>query len=205
MIVCRHVVIVAEKRSLAIKISPKSQADFYNKYLYFDTSMYHTRNMTKLSKVMPEPRYLSIFIDNFWNAITLLEDKQETEDFLRILLTHTEVKMLAKRIQIAKMLLEGYSYDEIKEYVKVTSGTIAQINNALQTQGRGLQIIVDRLIKIEKEQRRKLEQQTQRIIPPGPYRLMPDLVEVGIEAVKRSAKKSYKKKSVTIRPFDKMV
>src|SRR3990172_3046744 len=98
--------------------------------------------MPKISRLAPDPRHIGIFVDNFWNAITFLENKEETKSFLRNLLTHTETKMFAKRIQIAKMLAQGYDYLTIRNCVKVTSGTIAHINNLLNTSGEGLKMIV---------------------------------------------------------------
>ena len=82
--------------------------------------------MTKVSRIKLDPKHLGFFLNNFWNLITLLENKDQVKSFLKDLLTHTEMKMFAKRIQIAKMLLEGYSYQTIRSYVKVTDSTIAR-------------------------------------------------------------------------------
>lgn len=107
--------------------------------------MYHA-NMTKVSSFSPEPKNLKIYFDNFWKAIALTKNKEEAKGLLEDLLTHTEIKMFAKRIQIAKMLIEGNDYQTIRGQVKVTSGTIAQVNNLLNTGGHGLKNIVERLV-----------------------------------------------------------
>ncbi|MBI2010163.1 MAG: hypothetical protein HYS86_03215 [Candidatus Chisholmbacteria bacterium] len=95
------------------------------------------------------------FINNLWNAFTLAKNKEEIRQLLKGLLTHTEVKMLAKRIQIAKMLLEGYDYLSIKETVKVTDPTIARINNRLEENGAGLIRSISHLQKLEASIERK--------------------------------------------------
>lgn len=62
--------------------------------------------MTKISRIKINPKHLDFFLHNFWNLITLLENKDQVKNFFRDLLSHTEMKMFAKRIQIAKMLLK---------------------------------------------------------------------------------------------------
>lgn len=105
--------------------------------------------MPRVSSIQPDSRYMGWFINNLWNAFTLAKDKEEIRELLKGLLTHTEVKMLAKRIQIAKMLLEGFDYQSIKQTVKVTDPTVARISNRLEENGAGLIKSVKRLQKLE--------------------------------------------------------
>lgn len=107
--------------------------------------------MTKISRIKLDPRHLGFFLNNLWSLITLLENKDQVKSLLKDLLTHTEIKMFAKRIQIAKMLLEGYNYQIIRNYVKVTDSTIARISNILGTEGNGLKVAISYLQKIESE------------------------------------------------------
>lgn len=141
---------------------------------------------------------MGVFIDNFWNAITLIESKEETRKFLRDLLTHTEVKMLAKRIQIAKMLIEGYDYQTIKNKVKVTSNTIARINNELNTNGQGLKKIVNRLITIEKKARPKPKPIIRAPKTTGSI-LVETAAKLAAEAAVKKIKKTRKRRSVKVR------
>lgn len=117
--------------------------------------------MTKISRFKIDPKRLAFFVNNFWNLITLLENKDQTASFLKDLLTHTEMKMLAKRIQIAKMLLEGFDYKTIKNYVRVTDPTIAKISNKLETGGEGLKDAIIYLQKIEK----RMKKERMRVAP----------------------------------------
>lgn len=149
--------------------------------------------MTKVSRIRLDPRHLGFFINNFWNLITLLENKDQVASFLKDLLTHTEMKMFAKRIQIAKMLLEGYDYRAIKGFVRVTDPTIAKINNKLETGAEGLKTAIYYLQKIEKE----IDKERMRSIPNLKKQylsyFMPEMV---LEEIARSLKKRQKKKSV---------
>lgn len=157
--------------------------------------------MTKISRIAPNPRHLGIFIDNFWNGVTLLESKDETKTFLKDLLTHTETKMFAKRIQIAKMLFEGYNYQTIRNYVKVTNGTIAHINNLLNTSGNGLKLIVLRLIKLEEKRKREIEGIDKPIFPKRQRSIGPILAETAVNLVKQEFKKRSKRKTVQVEPL----
>jgi len=103
---------------------------------------------------------MGYFINNFWNAVTLLEDKEEVENFFKDILSYTEIRMLAKRLQIAKMLLEGYDYQTIKRYVKVTDQTISKINDIFRRDGVGLEAAVNHLRKIEARREKQLRAQS---------------------------------------------
>ncbi len=155
--------------------------------------------MTKLSRIRVDPKHLGFFLNNFWNLLTLLEDKDQVKNFLKDLLTHTEMKMFAKRIQIAKMLMEGSDYRTIRTYVKVTDPTIAKISNRLETEGEGLKVAIRYLQKIEKE----IEKERMRITPDlkrryGMYFLPDKLVEAAYIKMKTQRKKRSAKRDMSL-------
>ena len=151
--------------------------------------------MTKVSRIRLDARHLGFFINNFWNLITLLENKDQVKNFLHNLLTHTEMKMLAKGVQIAKMLMEGYNYQTIRNFVKVTDSTISRINNLLETGGEGIRAAIVHLQKIEK----KIDNERMRIGPNlkkiyGMYYLPDKIIDaVGMKMKARNKKKSVKR------------
>lgn len=114
--------------------------------------------MTKISSLKVDPSDMGKFINNFWVAVTLLQGKDEVKQFLKSLLTHTEMIMLSKRLQIAKMLVEGNNYEIIKNYIKVTDQTISRINNLLSEDGSGYLNAVDLLQKYEDKIQKELEE-----------------------------------------------
>lgn len=148
--------------------------------------------MTKVSRIRIDSKRLGVFINNFWSLITLLENKDQVAHFLKDLLTHTEMKMLAKRIQIAKMLIEGYSYQTIKGFVKVTDPTIAKINNKLEAGGEGLKTAILYLQKIEKEIDKERMRATPNLKKKYPTYFLPEII---IDEVAKHLKKSKKKHS----------
>lgn len=145
--------------------------------------------MPRLS-LYSDPRKLSQFINRFWDAITLIEDREETIAFLKDLLTPTEIRMLAKRLQIADMLARGYKYNDIKNYVRVTKQTISSVNNKLTFGEDGLLKILQRLERIDRAKQNRLEGKRSLISqPPGLGRAATSLASAGLSKMIRHHKK----------------
>ena len=149
--------------------------------------------MTRVSRIPINQEAMNVFLDDFWSAVALIESKSEAKGFFFDLLTHTERRMLAKRLQIALMLLEGEDYQAIRDILKVSDNTIAKINNWLNTGASGLIKISKRLLEIREK---KLEKTGQ----PRKRRLAGDLaapaIEFGAGEAARQLKRWRKKQSV---------
>jgi len=122
--------------------------------------------MTKLSYNTNQSKLVG-YINRFWNAVTLLKEKNEVTAFLNDLLTPTEIRMISKRLQIADMLARGYDYQTIKSSVHVTSQTVASVNNKLNYGNNGLIRILLRLEKIDKQKQAKIEGRRNIFSAPG--------------------------------------
>jgi uncharacterized protein YerC len=83
----------------------------------------------------------------------LLDSKEQVRALFRDLYTHTEYKMFAKRFEIARRLLEGQTYDEIAENLKVTNHTIAAVSNILERDGVGLRIAHKKLKDLQQNRK----------------------------------------------------
>ncbi|MBI4054301.1 MAG: TrpR-like protein YerC/YecD [Candidatus Doudnabacteria bacterium] len=103
--------------------------------------------MTKVSRKPLSAGELKEIENQFWNAISKLKSPSEIKLFFLDLLTHTERKMLSKRLQIARMLLREESYMAIRKRLHVTDITIAKINNWLNSFGDGYRLAVEKLEK----------------------------------------------------------
>lgn len=71
------------------------------------------------------------YLDLLWTSIAVLESRDEVRNFFKDLLSESEAIMLSRRIMIAKYLLEGLTYDEIKARMKVGAGNIAKVHSWL--------------------------------------------------------------------------
>lgn len=83
--------------------------------------------------------------DLLYEAILSLNTKEECRAFFQDLCTFTEVKAMAQRIEVARLLDQGLIYSEILERTGTSSATISRINRALQYGADGYRIVLDRL------------------------------------------------------------
>ena len=81
------------------------------------------------------------------NAIVGAKSVGEAALLLQDLLTKSEVKMLAKRLRIAKLLLAGMTYEEIETKIHVSHSTVAKIGAWLSDRGDGFRKVIERLPK----------------------------------------------------------
>ncbi|MFC1727445.1 YerC/YecD family TrpR-related protein [Patescibacteria group bacterium] len=134
--------------------------------------------MPKLNPKPVEKRKMDAYFADFFEAISLIESSREAKGFFFDLLTHTERKMIAKRFQVALMLLGGFSYRTIRTQLKVGDGVISKINNWLNTGA-------DDLIKIAKRLEREegkliIREKRQRGKKHAPGDLLTPLIEDGL-------------------------
>jgi uncharacterized protein YerC len=105
--------------------------------------------MPKLSRKRLDSKILGGYVNNLWSAFTLMETKQDIKLLFKDLFTHTEYKMFAKRLEIARRLLNNENYEAITKALGVTSGTISKVNNTLSERGEGLRKADKKLLLME--------------------------------------------------------
>jgi TrpR-related protein YerC/YecD len=86
-------------------------------------------------------------LTDFCEALLTIKTPEEAVKFLTDLLTKSEVIMLAKRIKIAKLLIEGKDYKTIEGRLKVSHSTIAKVAAWLVESGEGFRLITERTKK----------------------------------------------------------
>ncbi len=91
-------------------------------------------------------------LKKLWQAVTLVDSFDESQLFLRDLLHPQEILMFARRIHIAQMLREGFSFEEIGLLLRTSPTTIVKINRALDYGQGGLGKIVDKLLEHERSE-----------------------------------------------------
>ena len=67
-----------------------------------------------------------------------IHEETEAEQLLSDLLTPAEQVAVAKRLGIAMSLIRGASYEEIKKRLKVSSATVAKVQESMDTPGMKL-------------------------------------------------------------------
>jgi uncharacterized protein YerC len=68
-------------------------------------------------------------------VLTDIKDPEEMDKFLSDFLSESEYGILAKRLAIAYWLKKGRSYQNIKNNLKVSSATVASVQNEMSKEG----------------------------------------------------------------------
>ena len=71
-------------------------------------------------------------IEELLSVILSLRDMEECRAFFSDLCTMQELISLSQRLQVAKHLLQGETYEEIRSQVPISSSTITRISTELQ-------------------------------------------------------------------------
>lgn len=77
-------------------------------------------------------------------ALSSIKNKEEAAKFLADLLSPQELEMIAKRLEIARLLIDGETYEVISGKLKVGFSTIARVNAWLTLSGEGFRLIIKR-------------------------------------------------------------
>jgi TrpR-related protein YerC/YecD len=93
-------------------------------------------------------------VGELFDLIVNLKTKREVIDFLIGLFTPSETLMIARRVQIAKMLIEEENYEMIRKKLKVSNQTISKVEHWLKSDEQKNKIIVAKLQQIRKTDKR---------------------------------------------------
>lgn len=89
-------------------------------------------------------------IKQLFKAVLALQDVDECYRFFEDLCTVNEVKSLAQRLEVARMLQEGYTYHKIEEATGASTATISRVKRCLEYGEGGYGEILQRLAKENK-------------------------------------------------------
>ena len=70
-------------------------------------------------------------IDDLFKAILLLETEEECYRFFEDICTIKELQAIAQRFQVARLLDQKKTYNEIEEITKASTATISRVNRCL--------------------------------------------------------------------------
>jgi len=107
-----------------------------------------TRRIEKLTKAEQESLVFDLV-----HALVQTQTVGEAALFVQDLLTKSEMKMLGKRLRIAKLLLSGMTYEEIQNNLHSSHTTVAKIAAWLAERGDGFRKIIEKLPKEKHEEK----------------------------------------------------
>ncbi|MGI6316109.1 MAG: YerC/YecD family TrpR-related protein [Christensenellales bacterium] len=90
-------------------------------------------------------------IDQLYTAVLNLHNLEECYRFFEDLCTIQEVQSMAQRLEVARLLQSGVTYQEIVRRTGASTSTISRINRCLLYGAKGYITQLSRLKEIEKE------------------------------------------------------
>lgn len=94
---------------------------------------------------MVDERIKDRFTDQLFKAILSLENEGECYRFFEDICTINEIKSIAQRLEVAKMLREGATYEEIAKITGASTATISRVKRCLNYGADGYQLVLSRL------------------------------------------------------------
>lgn len=89
-------------------------------------------------------------LDQLFDAILTLKDREECYRFFDDIATMSEIHAISQRLQVAKMLSEGRTYTVIEQETNASTATISRVRRCINYGSEGYKMVLDRLTDEEK-------------------------------------------------------
>ena len=80
-------------------------------------------------------------------ALTHIDSIDEAKDFLDDICTIKEIEEMSQRLEAAKLLLKGLTYDEVIKKTGISSATLSRVSRCIRYGSGGYKKIIDKLDK----------------------------------------------------------
>ena len=87
--------------------------------------------------------------DQLCLALLSLETSEEAYAFLEDVATIGEIRALAQRLEVSRLLNEGYTYPQIAQQTGASTATISRVKKFLEYGADGYKLVLERLKKEE--------------------------------------------------------
>ncbi len=91
------------------------------------------------------PKLKDPLVDRFCQALLHLRSVAECYRFLEDVCTVAEVKAMAARLEIARLLYEGHTYAEVARRTGASSATISRVRRFLEYGADGYRLVLTRM------------------------------------------------------------
>lgn len=94
---------------------------------------------------MVNPKLKDELNDQLCEAVLKLSSVEECYQFFEDICTVSEIKALSQRLEVARMLQAGHTYDDIVERTGASTATISRVKRCLNYGADGYKTILERL------------------------------------------------------------
>ena len=98
-----------------------------------------------------QPKTGSKEIRQLFQAILCLKNEEECDRFFDDLCTATELRALAQRLEVARLLQAGMTYQDIAAQLGASTATISRVNRCLTYGAGGYPLVLERIKKKSEE------------------------------------------------------
>ena len=91
------------------------------------------------------PKLKDQLSDQLFDAILSLNNNEECYQFFEDICTVSELKSLAQRLEVARMLQTGHTYDDIVARTGASTATISRVKRCFHYGADGYKTILERL------------------------------------------------------------
>ena len=106
---------------------------------------------------MPNHKLRDHLTDQLCDATVLLKTREECYRFFEDICTIAELKAIAQRLEVAHMLYEGGTYDEIVAQTGASTATISRVKRCLNYGADGYALVLSRLFPHEEQKEEAYE------------------------------------------------
>ena len=83
--------------------------------------------------------------DQLCEAVLALSNQEECYQFFEDICTISELKAMSQRLEVARMLREAHTYEDIVERTGASTATISRVKRCLNYGADGYNIVLERL------------------------------------------------------------
>ena len=94
---------------------------------------------------MVNPKLRDNLTDQLCKAMLTLKDTEECYQLFEDICTVSELKALAQRLEVARMLRAGHTYEEVVERTGASTATISRVKRCLNYGADGYDTVLNRL------------------------------------------------------------
>ena len=94
---------------------------------------------------MYTPNIENDMIDGFFEALSLVDTREEYYRFFEDICTVGEINAIAQRLEVAKMLADEQTYTRIAEVTGASTATISRVKKCLNYGSDGYKLVLERL------------------------------------------------------------
>ena len=92
-----------------------------------------------------DSKFKSDELDELFDGILTLENREDCYRFFEDICTVNEIHSIAQRLQVAKLLHQKKTYNEIEKITKASTATISRINKCIAYGADGYRRVLEKL------------------------------------------------------------